>query len=1440
MFTADATHPGGNVLTFSLENVPTGATIDPQTGVFKWTPTQPGAYDVTVVVTETEGGSDSETITITIKATPTSLDLALDSRWIFKNAPLRISGWLNRYPDTGTGLENLPIQLTITAPNNTVTTVEIPTNEQGEYVLEISPNLRFDKLNDLLPKGGIPNFDQKGVYYLQTMFAGNDALNAAQSPLKSLKVRALAGYALLIQGRDAQGSGQAAYQKSLNRVYRQMKRRGFTDDNIEYFNFNDNQIGGGILVDGISNKPNIMAALQRLQIRMNMEPAPLYIVMVDHGGVDGSFHLDNSDGEKIMPAELDNWLNNLENNLNPEALAEPRVAILGSCYSGSFIPTISQPGRVVITSATAQEESYKGPKEPDEVRSGEFFMEALFAQLGRGKSFKTSFELATASTEILTRADNSTEFNAHYQDNAVQHPLLDDNGDTEGSNVLMVGQEGEWARNLYLGLGPQFNPLSPDNPADILEVTPAVHLGPNETSAELLARVNNPIRVAGSVVVVDIRSPSVTLSSNGTEQTGQLEINNLQRMYLYSKTGNRFAATFEQFKEAGQYEIFYFVQDTLTSDVSPLKSSTVYKDKAGNLPPYAFELQTPAHESETATTLILAWENSFDPEGEPITYTFLLATNANFNNVVYRQAALTYATTALDQQTMLNDAFNEDKSGLRDGTQYFWKVEAIDGFGARTTSAVFSFTTNNKNAPPSVASIHVSSAVNFISLDNAIIDFWQLDEFGNPILDEFGNPLLLEQPPVIHQEHNFYNMLLPPGRRRVTLKQPGMESQAFDLDNANGQAKLLLKDANTQEQIIELDSDEGFKNLNFSMKSVNQMIANHGQLQFSVNQIRLDEDNGLFRQAQQPEERSLTLSKREISFLVNRIGGHDGEVSVSYLTLDGSANVEKDYQPATGILTWADKEALSKRISFTILNDSQAEGEEYLTLLLNNPTGGAELGQHQQLHLIIVDDDEGLRLEDEPEKESSLSSDKTQGIQFAAPTYTAVEGDGAITTITIMRPRDPHDEMSVQYLTTGKSTATEGLDYLGGFGSITWLNGDNQPKTLNITLQDDHEREGPETIHFLLFNSHGNVGPQAETVLTILDNDNPGPLSPTTTEPIKLAPAKVQFLTPSYFVTEADTVINLPVMRVGNHTGPVSVHYAPTAYTTAFLDADYTGGSGTLVWPDGDTQPQSIQLTLLDDEEIENIELIEISLFKPNGALELGTIKRAVLIITDNDEVSQITVESSPNNEVQPNDEIQPTENSLDLVISPTNHPETGQLDLPSLGTGVVLRKPSLPDLGFGVVIAENSSRTTLCQQDNCEINSIFRGGVSLNGWDYHNSIQINPKQRVWIDAEIEINAGHIGQIAELLMGVLYSPNLAQTLPWWLVRDEQWGIINWDGELDNLHAAFQNITLTSTQTFNIYEGVIGEGHLQGFFGYRLKNGTIVYNGEQAIEIVVQP
>jgi hypothetical protein len=70
-FTLSASDGDGDGVTFSATNLPTGATLNPATGAFSWTPTheQSGSYPG-VVLTATDDGtpglSDSETITITV------------------------------------------------------------------------------------------------------------------------------------------------------------------------------------------------------------------------------------------------------------------------------------------------------------------------------------------------------------------------------------------------------------------------------------------------------------------------------------------------------------------------------------------------------------------------------------------------------------------------------------------------------------------------------------------------------------------------------------------------------------------------------------------------------------------------------------------------------------------------------------------------------------------------------------------------------------------------------------------------------------------------------------------------------------------------------------------------------------------------------------------------------------------------------------------------------------------------------------------------------------------------------------------------------------------------------------------------------------------------------------------------------------------------------
>ncbi|MDM8557525.1 Calx-beta domain-containing protein [Candidatus Parabeggiatoa sp. HSG14] len=1460
--TASAFHPFNDALTFSLLGAPEGATIDPETGNFSWTPDQVGLFYVTVKVTETAGElSDEETIKILVNFVKTELYLNLSNATILKNTPVEITGKLYRSQNMVGSLKDLEIQLTVIDPNfDSFTRTTKTHTDSGDY--------RFENL---------PPFDIEGEYLFQTTFSGNVALKEAESEQQILAVSQVAGYAILVQGRIADGEGMETYNKTLNRIYRRMKMQGFKDENIHYFNYNTDQEKVGVIVDGMPTKNAIQAAFSDLQKRIKDAPAPLYIVMVDHGGVDGSFYIDNGDGAKIMPFDLSGWLDYLESGLNQNALEKPRVVIIGSCYSGSFIPPLSKQGRVIVTSAAHDEESYKGPKEPDETRSGEFFMEALFSQLGKSKSLKTAFELATETTEIITRIDNDT-VNNRFQDKAAQHPLLDDNSDGEGSNDLSTG-DGNKAAHIFLGAGTDLKITDINAPAEILKVTQTTFLKVTESTSDLFATVNNLARVEEQKVMVDIRVPSMVLEKDGAEATEQLEINELERLFLTTvDENNRFTDLFDQFYEPGKYEVFYFVNDTLSGDMSAIKRSVVYKNKIGNRSPNAFNLLTPADDSRSETTLIFDWESTVDPDGDLMTYTLLVSTDPDFNKVVYRQEELPWSMTYLDKKTPIDDPLNDGKPGLRDGTEYFWKVEAIDNYGARSFSEVFSFTTNNTNAPPGIGSLHISSALDFSSVDNAELVF----------LDEFGNPLPDFDPNLFHDQGN-YNMLLPHGRRRAVVRVAGFEDQE-----------------------VELDTTSGFASLNIVMEPEGGIPINHGQLSFSATQSEVKESEGI------------------VNVLVKRSDGNDGEVSISYSTTAGTASENFDYQTTQGTLTWADKDKAPKRISIPIANDAAMETDEGFTVNLWEPTGGAKLG-NSLLTVTIKDDD-------------LVSQSKRGTLQFSSESYLASEKHGELRHLKVTRTGGNEGEVSVHYTTTTDSTAISGVDYTEGNGELTWLDGDEEPKRITITLIDEGLDEQPETVRLMLFNPTGDaqLGTPFQTVLTIHDKPTPDMMSMEfdetgemtegeTTETVKIEeePITIQFLSDFYIThEEIGKLTTFTVTKSVVNQSRVSVQYGIIG-GTAIIGQDYVGGSGWLVWEAGDNTPKPINLTLLNDEEIEGPETIELQLLRTLGPIKLGKPRYAVLGITDDEtplpqDFGQYTHEPSQEiiNEINAVKFSAETYTKMEgdgkiatLMVTRTGDGEgevsvqyiakpdssafanydytgdsfgrlkwkdsdkepksitltllddeesegaetvhfmlfnvTGNVELGLAETKLIISDDDtvfLPSLGQGHVVFPTEKQDCFSQQTEiaqyfseetgeCQVNTFFRGGASVNGEDYQSTLTLSNSQGIHIVGQIDVDANHVGQKADILIvaGLLSEDfNHVKT---WLMFDKKGQTLEWDGDLGSLVAARENISLLKTQSVEIHQGLSGKDHLAIFFGYYLqKSGLIVFNGEQGIQV----
>jgi len=66
-----------------------------------------------------------------------------------------------------------------------------------------------------------------------------------------------------------------------------------------------------------------------------------------------------------------------------------------------------------------------------------------------------------------------------------------------------------------------------------------------------------------------------------------------------------------------------------------------------------------------------------------------------------------------------------------------------------------------------------------------------------------------------------------------------------------------------------------------------------------------------------------------------------------------------------------------------------------------------------------------------------------------------------------------------------------------------------------------------------------------------------------------------------------------------------------------------------------------------------------------------------------------------------------------------------------------------------------------------------------------------------------------------------------------------WNYLFFWTSIASLVAASNGLTLGETQPVEIYTGPLVAGRWNGFFGYRLADGTIVFNGRQSLSLVSQ-
>ena len=694
--------------------------------------------------------SDQPLPTVAVATAKSRLTLDATSQAIKFGDAISLSGKLSPQPDCSGALADQPVRLVVTGPDGQGGTatdeITVLTNDQwGHFILA-----DYDGLNTL------------GEWTVQAFFDGNEAHEPAGSDVLKVRVVETAGYAIIVQGKVNSQEGLASHNKTTNFVYHQLLGRGLLEDDIKYFNYDLDQPG----VDGLPLKSAINAAVTGWAMaKMNQKPANLYIIMIDHG-LENVFYIHP---DLITAEELGGWLNTLQAGLVGQAAEQEIITLLGFCRSGSFLAELAGPHRVNIASAAAGEASYKGPGDVDAngeiLRDGEYFITEFFKAASLGKSVKGCFEEASRLTRIFTQStDLDSNTNGPYFDSARQHPLLDDNNDGLGSHQLGDPDgDGGLSQGLFVGV----SSITGNDPGDVavIKTAPPVFLGEDEDTVPLLwARVDDSSRLRS--IWVEIKPPDYAPASpDGSEQL-TLELTKTlwegydpaQDHYFWTELGG--------FDTPGTYQVFYFAKDDLTGNVSPLMETRVYRAVPGNLPPEPFDLISPEDGQEVLTSVVLDWEDTIDPDGDLITYSLLISPGDDSFSDPIRKDSLTVSTCLVTPE-----------DGMTDLTDYYWKVLAVDQYGAVTETPVRMFRTNNTNPLIAWLTGRVYDQATNLAISGARVTLGGASEF---ITDLNGNFLLMITPgsyDITVIANGFYSMTAA----NVILEDGGITTRDFAL-----------------------------------------------------------------------------------------------------------------------------------------------------------------------------------------------------------------------------------------------------------------------------------------------------------------------------------------------------------------------------------------------------------------------------------------------------------------------------------------------------------------------------------------------------------------------------------------------------------------------------------------------------------------------------------
>ncbi|MEM7533010.1 MAG: fibronectin type III domain-containing protein [Chloroflexota bacterium] len=438
--------------------------------------------------------------------------------------------------------------------------VQIPQGSSADVTLELYSNCESlpDELwNQSFAPGARLDFiaPSTGSFYVRmensnqvNSLPGGTPLSEAtayQVSVRSLSEDPETGHVIIVAGRyRTTDLLQDNIHEITNAFYRTFLSNGYTSEDITYL-ATDSSLTG---YDGPITAETLRLAIANAADDVSSEQA-LTLFIADHGD-ENVIYLDEPRGERLTPAQLNEWLTALETTVP----GVPINVIIEACYAGSFIAgtsstnissnvnavqnSISGPNRVIITSSNEDEVAYAS-------RNGAYFSDYFITSLQQGRNLFTSF------WEARDYVTNLFDF---------QSPWIDADGDgipNEIDDANIAAQRGfAYAGTLSTGGGDGLWPPY------IVNAQPPVEV--NERRGTITAEVRDDRNV--QTVWAVIYPPDYTHNSGGQELIAE----SLDTILLHRQGDDNFEGSYPGFDQLGTYRIVIHAQDADGLEARPV------------------------------------------------------------------------------------------------------------------------------------------------------------------------------------------------------------------------------------------------------------------------------------------------------------------------------------------------------------------------------------------------------------------------------------------------------------------------------------------------------------------------------------------------------------------------------------------------------------------------------------------------------------------------------------------------------------------------------------------------------------------------------------------------------------------------------------------------------------------------------------------------------